>query len=405
MTPIVRLKRQLTLWYLALLAGVLVLFGVITYLAARATLFEGVDSANRSQLGGVLAAFERPEETLDDVVHELSELALDPDQHVAVLSPGRRPVYERGPLFDPEPVMGIGASTHGGYRFWVVAVERDGRVRGYLRIGRPLEGVERTLSTLRMSLLAGIPLALLLAGVGGMQLAGHAAKPMVLALERERRLTQDASHELRTPIAVVQAHVDLLLQTPDLSADVQAKLRLIRTTTQGMADLVADLLVLGRDDAGLGETPLRWSLADTLEEELSALMPLATEAGVRLEVGTVADLAWVQGDPQRLARAVRSLLHNAIRYTPRGGWVNVSLCDRRGLWVLTVSNQGPAISEDQRERIFERFARGPGARTRYPEGSGLGLPIARAIARAHGGDVVLEVASPHPTFVLTVPKG
>lgn len=408
MIPIQRLKRRLTAWYVLLLAVVLLVYGATTYLAAERTFLDSLDAANRTSLGGVLAAFEREDESLDEVAHELSELALEPDQHVALLTASGRPVFERGVLFDPEPPLRPGAWTHDdreAYRVLVVPLTRGDTTRGYLRLARPTAPIRGTLSTLLISLAAGIPLVLLLAGVGGNWMATRAVKPIETAWERERRLTQDASHELRTPITVVLTHTELLLDKGSLPDAVREKLALIRATAKQMGELVEDLLVLGREDVGLGDRPLRWAWGDTVEEELAAIASMARSAGIVLQVDPLPEGTWVQGDPARVARAVRNLLQNAVRYTPLGGRVLVSLQSAGGDWALSVTNTAPPIPQEQWGRIFERFARGPDARTAYPEGSGLGLPIARAIARAHGGDLSLDEGASHPRFTLRLPKG
>ncbi|MNY04590.1 Alkaline phosphatase synthesis sensor protein PhoR [compost metagenome] len=180
---------------------------------------------------------------------------------------------------------------------------------------------------------------------------------------------------------------------------------MIVATTRKMNALVADLLALGRIDAGGGGAPLRFALAELLEEEGEALAPLAQARGVALAVTAQPDGAWVHGDPARIGQVVRNLLDNAIRYTPQGGAVRAGLQVEPGAIVLEVSNTGPSIPPEQQRLVFERFHRLDAGRAANPDGSGLGLAIARAIAKAHGGELFLAASNARETtFRLRLPR-
>jgi two-component system OmpR family sensor kinase len=222
------------------------------------------------------------------------------------------------------------------------------------------------------------------------------------AAERTRRFVADAAHELRTPLAGVQAVAEAAM-APELSAEERERLNLLLLReTRRAARLVDDLLVLARLDAGL---PLRREPVDLLElarAEADRVRLLTPDRA--LDVDGAPGL--VAGDGQRLGQVLGNLLDNASRHTPPGGRVTVRVWSG-GMTVVQVTDTGPGVPRADRERIFDRLVRLDDARARDGGGSGLGLAIARGIARAHGGDLrCVEPPGGHgAAFVLTLPAG
>ncbi|MER6518193.1 HAMP domain-containing sensor histidine kinase [Streptomyces sp. NPDC001553] len=192
---------------------------------------------------------------------------------------------------------------------------------------------------------------------------------------RQRQFTADASHELRNPLAAVRSRLEVALDRPD-RASVAAAL----ADTERLQRIAADLLLLARLDGGPPPRSEPLDLALLAAEDV-ARRP-APRVPVRLEAGAAVP---GYGDPARLERALANLVDNALRHA-RAGVVVRAASD--GAWrVLEVSDDGPGIAEADRERVFARFVRLDADRGRASGGTGLGLPIAREIARAHGGDV------------------
>ena len=200
-----------------------------------------------------------------------------------------------------------------------------------------------------------------------------------------RSFLADASHELRTPVAGLQASAELLLRE-DLDRDEreQVAVTMIRETRR-TARLVDDLLTTAR----LGQGGLRLvaepvDLARLAGAEVDRARTLAPELTFDLaaEPGTT-----VPGDPVRLGQIVTNLLDNARHATPAGGTVTVTVRHQDGRVVLEVADTGPGVPAADRTLIFERFGRGDTSRSRNTGGAGLGLPIARGLAVAHGGDL------------------
>ncbi len=196
-------------------------------------------------------------------------------------------------------------------------------------------------------------------------------------LERERRFTADAAHELRTPLAVLRAHWDLLKQAPDARARMQAEQRMDRGLDR-MDRLVAQLLVLSRLDAtDRVPQPLPVAWPPIVEQVMSDLLPLADRRQIELALEGEPAAFVLQGDAALLTVLLRNLLDNAVRYAPAGSGVVL----RFETQALAVENAGPPLQPEAVARLGERFWRNEG---QGENGSGLGVSIVQRIAALHG---------------------
>jgi signal transduction histidine kinase len=208
------------------------------------------------------------------------------------------------------------------------------------------------------------------------------------ALARERDFVAQASHELRTPLTVARAEIEALHSLPSVEQKERALAALAR-----LEGLVEVLLWFARAQAQLVGEPLELvNLADLVVSQVDEKQRLCPERVFRVEVP---DEALVQGDERLLERAVGNLLENAVKH---GSESQVDVCMKQEAerTVLSVRNAGNGIAESDRERVFEPFYRGQHA----GNGFGLGLPFARAVARAHGGDLTLGARAARETEVL-----
>ena len=200
------------------------------------------------------------------------------------------------------------------------------------------------------------------------------------------RFVSAASHELRAPLTVVQANLDLLKSGHVSNGERETAIAEAHAEAARMTRLVSDLLVLARADAGV---PIRRDMVEldrVLLDVVGETRHLDRER--RVEV-TAIEPTTVRGDADRLKQLLLNLCENAIKYTPNGGRVCVALRGERGDAVVTVADTGIGIAPNDLPHVFERFYRADPARTRDPGGSGLGLSIARWVAEEHGGDVDL----------------
>jgi signal transduction histidine kinase len=202
-------------------------------------------------------------------------------------------------------------------------------------------------------------------------------------LHRERRFTADAAHELRSPLAAVRVNAQVLCAARDDKERQEVSANLLASVDRG-SRLIDQLLMLARVDsrnsAQLPNTAVR--LDELVATECAAQLPGAEQKGIFLS-RTTTPLA-VRGDAGLLAILIRNLIDNAIRYSSNGSSVQVSCSAHEGTAELVVSDTGPGIAAEERERIFERFYRVVGNDS---IGSGLGLSIVRSIAQLHGGSV------------------
>ncbi|GAA4794265.1 hypothetical protein GCM10023200_32760 [Actinomycetospora chlora] len=231
--------------------------------------------------------------------------------------------------------------------------------------------------------------------------AEDAAHRAQVSEARTRRFLSDAAHELRTPVTGVQTLAESLVRHPD--ADLARRERLATTLvreTRRAGALVADMLELARIEDG---APLERRDVDLLElaaAEAERLALLAPELTVDVEGGPTR----VEADPGRVTQILANLLENARRHGPPDGTVRLVLTTEAGDAVLDVADEGPGIPAADRERVFDRLVRLDDARSRDAGGAGLGLSIARALARAHGGDLRAVDSTVGARFRVTLPR-
>jgi two-component system, OmpR family, sensor kinase len=209
------------------------------------------------------------------------------------------------------------------------------------------------------------------------------------ALDRERRFVDDASHELRTPVAALKAELELAMSRSRRKEELESAVRRAAADSEALARLTEDLLVLARADRGrLPVRPAAVDLDEVIDEVERALSHRASEAGVTVERHVDAAPP-ARVDPLRLRQALSNLLDNAVRHTPPGGRVRLTASRVDGAVVLEVADTGPGFPAETLAHPFEPFARASTVRGREG-GAGLGMAIVRAVVEAHGGSVTLD---------------
>ena len=406
------IRVRLTAWYVALLAAIVAGLGAFVVLQLRSDLTAGVDRRLDATAAEIARAYEI--EGLEDF-HDISASVLArPGGTAELVDPGGAVVARHGePLPEGTP-----------YRFDRRPVERDGETLT-LVTAAPLGAADRAADRLLTLLLVGGGAALLVTAAGGWWLARKALRPvdrmtaqadaigsddldrrlevppardeiahlgrtlnaMLDRVERgvadKRRLIADASHELRGPLTVMRAELDVALGDPQLDPSARGVLESARDEAARMARMVDDMLTLAQIDEGRLE----------LVTEPVDLRELAPDVE--------GEPVMVEGDRMRLAQALGNLIDNARKYG--GGEVRVETWRRGDEAGIAVSDEGPGIPPDQRARIFERFVRLDAARGRG--GSGLGLAICAEVAAAHGGRAWMEPGRDGGSrFVLALPN-
>jgi heavy metal sensor kinase len=438
------IRLRLTAWYAVLLTAILVGLGTFVVLQLGSDLQAAVDRQVRESAPHISQGYSRegPEDFLD-----ASRTALPSDGLSQVLTIDGRVLHSFSELARPAPVASRDAISaaaagqrrlltvklgphHQGYRILVLPVQRLGQ-RRVLVIGESLaaahESVERVLVLL---LLAG-PAALIATALGGWWLARKALLPvgrmttqaaeigidrlhdrvevppvadevgqlgvtlnaMLDRLEQgvreKHRLIADASHDLRTPLAVMRAEIDVSLRRGDLETPSRVVLESAREEVDRMSRTVDNLLTLAQVDEGRLELlTSRLNLLEAVETAARPLRPLAAAKDVRLTVEGVS--CEVRADPQSLGRALTNFVENAIKFTQPGGEVRVVAWREDGEVGVTVADNGPGLPPSATLHVFDRFYRVDSARGREAGGSGLGLAICREVAAAHGGRVWVD---------------
>ncbi|MFN0077965.1 MAG: ATP-binding protein [Prosthecobacter sp.] len=367
---------------------------------------------------------------------------LDPASRLHRAPPPARPgeplTRNNPPLPRKQPILTT-RSIAG--RTWRIGVM--GNPYTTLVLGADMVEIEAGMSELRRAFMIGLPIVMLCVAVGGWLLAGRALRPvrvltqavegvhahdldqrldlaghdsefrrlvevfnaMLARLEtsfhQSNRFTADAAHELRSPLAILQGELEQALQhSPDDSAE-QRRIVPLLDEVQHLKAIVEKLLLLAQADAGKLPLDLQpVNVSDMLHEVIADAEILAN--GLRIEHDIASDCV-VRADSILLHQLLQNLAANALRYNQPGGFVRFTLAQDEKSLRITVANSGPGIPEADRIKIFQRFHRADAARNRA-EGVGLGLAIAREIARAHGGELeLLSSASDETCFGLTLP--
>jgi two-component system, OmpR family, sensor kinase len=244
---------------------------------------------------------------------------------------------------------------------------------------------------------AGVVCLCLFALIGG--LAIIETRALRRAEERMRRFLADASHELRTPIAGVQASAETLLRTnPGRATREKLVLQILREGHRA-GQLIEDLLAMTRLEQGIPLDTRDFDLVPLTTAAVELTRELAPAVNVQLHAPSHAHL---HGDPQRIRQVLDNLLSNARHATPAGGQITVRITDRTAGIQVDVTDTGPGVAQPDRETIFERFTRLDPSGT---DGNGLGLAIARSIATAHSGTLTCDdPAGGGARFQLRLPR-
>ncbi|PSB11986.1 two-component sensor histidine kinase [Pleurocapsa sp. CCALA 161] len=277
---------------------------------------------------------------------------------------------------------------------------------GYFQVGRSLQDFEDYLGRVKLILLLGLPTSLIFVAIASWWLAGLAMQPIYRSYQQIEQFTADAAHELRTPLAAMQATVESSLLVDLKQQEAKNILTTIERENKRLIQLVGDLLWLARMDRKT--IPLRRQLCclndlvDDLVEELESLA-IANQITLTSQIKINKPLN-VSGDCDQLYRLVYNLIVNAIQYTPSTGQVMVILERDDRYALIKVQDTGIGIAPEHQKKIFDRFYRVHSDRSRSTGGSGLGLAIAKSIAGSHSSQLsVRSELGQGSTFIFQLP--
>lgn len=233
----------------------------------------------------------------------------------------------------------------------------------------------------------------------------HWANEALKQTDRIRRsFFAEISHELRTPLTVIRGEGEVSLYGSKMAADdYRTSIKRMVEQAEHLGKLVEDLFLIARSSAGVADLRAREVSLSALTEDVcgdAGVLAAPKHIDIGLATAGQDDDITVMGDRRRLRQLILILLDNAIRYLPQGGSVAVELHGGEDAIELRVADNGPGIAEDDLVHVFDRYYRGAQGRRLSPEGSGLGLPLAKSIAEAHGGEIAIESVEGNGTAVI-----
>jgi heavy metal sensor kinase len=483
------MRSRVTLWYTGVLALVLVIFAASTYAYLARAASERTDAsladAANSVNSNLAAESEDEGQTIDAAAAEVMRdfqfsdgqavIFDETDRVVAASAPPvadrRGEPHRRGEPPWPDTTMLsrsltglVFAARRSGRAYATVKTHAQG-IRAFATVAKSrgstyvvvvthsLQEQDEALEQARHAFYVAVPLALLVASLGGYFLARKSLAPVVemgdraarigasnlnerlpissernelgrlarifnellarldLSFEQQRRFMADASHELRTPVAIVCGESEVVLSQADRSPEeYRESLSILHDEGRRLTRIVEDLFTLARADAGQYHfAPENFYLDETVGECVRAVRSLAAQHGLELQYHYGGEELPLRGDEGLVRRMVLNLLDNAIKYTPAGGRVLVELGREGAGYTVRISDSGRGIPPEAQPHIFERFYRVDKARSRDGEtggsGAGLGLSIASWIAEMHGGHITLARSDKQgSTFVISLPS-
>ncbi len=223
------------------------------------------------------------------------------------------------------------------------------------------------------------------------------------AFDLEKRILSDASHELKTPLSVILAECDVILQKRRSAQEYRESIVFIKDKAESMRKTIEDILSLARLDSGLLSSCefKKVDVCECISKAIDMVSSLSSKKGIQIYFSQKGPY-YIYGDMDRLTEAFMNLLDNAIRYNKEGGRVDVSIYERSDMLEIHFKDTGLGITRKDIDRIFQRFFRADNVRN--TEGTGLGLNIAREIIKAHGGDIKVESTPGKGTnFIVSIP--
>ena len=460
-------RGRLTAFYVTALAAVLIIVGGLIYVLLARALYARIDDGLYALLQITVTSLTNDlvegQDVADAARSTANELS-SPQQMLAIYDEAGRLLADGGRDDDLNvalPALDTIPTDDAILQTIVEEKDQDDRHRLALRrvvipshdakyivvAGSSLEPTDEELESLREILAYVVPIALMLAGIGGWFLARQGLSPVAAMVDRARKMSAedlsgrlpvanprdelgrlaetvndllsrleasittqrqfmaDASHELRTPVTTTRTAANVALQHEHREErEYRETLTIIEQQATRLSRIVDDMFTLARADAGtypVRQMPMY--LDEVVDDVVKAARVLASTRDVSIEAATIPSAA-LTGDEDLIRRLMVNLLDNAIRYTPPGGAVRVDLERAPAGYALSISDRGPGIPADVQPFIFERFYRAEAARTRRGDadgGAGLGLALARWIAEVHGGHLTLARSSEAGTTFTT----
>jgi len=230
--------------------------------------------------------------------------------------------------------------------------------------------------------------------------------PIKETFEKQKQFIADASHELKTPLAIIKTNTSLILSHPDSTIKSQSKwINYINSQTDRMSELISEMLSLAKMDTAENQLPLSpINVSKVIESMILMFDAVIYENNIELETNISKNL-FINGDKESLKKLFSIIMDNAIKYTDKNGNITVSLFPEKNRVKMIIRNTGEGIAPENLERIFERFYRVDSSRDRETGGYGLGLSIASSIVKQHKGKIYAKSkVGEFTSFIIEIPQ-
>lgn len=428
-----KIKTKMMLWYSALLIVLLGIFIPYVYYAMSQSMYadeEAMIKADAAQAVSMTG--------IEDNRIILSENGYAPisGTFITVYDTSGHTIFDNSHLawFDSDkPLYGrirTVNSPDGQMLLYDQPIYNDTVVIAWIRALRPLKSVNDTLHSLRILFLVAIPVYIILVVLGSLFIAGKSLSPidritrtaqaigqgdltkrlnmaknedevgrlavtfdemldkLQAAFKRERQFTSDASHELRTPIAIISAHAEESLIGNKSLGEFKEAMEIILKESRKMGQMISQLLMLSRSDEGKSKLEIENINLDLIIRDVADEMKaFANDSGIDIYLNINENIK-IKADQTLMTRLLINLIDNAIKYNIKGGWIKVSSYVEEGTAKIIVEDSGIGILKDDIPNIFQRFYRADKARTR--NGTGLGLSIVKWIVEEHNGKISVD---------------
>lgn len=421
------------------MAILLLVFGLSSYYALSYSLYDNIDNFLLTRMGDFKGVLEKTEN-----VEDIENIKALPNEMIYIYSDDASLLRFYGYLIKIPDIQGKVQKADSGEtfffnlttdfnwntRFYVSTAKLKENSNVIIIIGRFTNEIENVLARLKMILISTGVLVMILAGIGGFFYADSSLKPvekiintaknieennlnerikvnsqdelgrlastlnqmisrLEKAFEQQKQFTADVSHDLRTPLSIIQAESSLSLKKDRSIEEYKKSLELILEETSYMSEIIDKLLFLARSD---NKTQFynftKTNLKSLLEEVIKKVSPLYHNKGLTLQVAKMEEL-YIRGDKDKLKEALINILDNSLKYTDEGK-VTISSVKRGNFAKISIEDTGRGIPKEDLNRIFDRFYRGDKARTSSEKSTGLGLAIVKEIVNAHDGRIEVK---------------
>lgn len=431
------IRYKITIWYTILFVALLGIISPYIYISMNKVMNKDAESLIKIHIAQVLSNIEVDNGVIKPM--QAGELNTDGQTYTTIfdnknsiiVSNSKFPQKELKPIYNKVRIID---SSDGKLMMYDKPISEGNKIIAYIRAYRSLKNISSTLNLLKMLMFISLPIYIVIASIGGLFLAGKALKPidkitkvaeeisqgeltgrlnmpliddevgrlsktfdtmldrLEEAFSRERQFTADASHELRTPVAVISAQAEEALTYNNSIDEYKESMEVILKKSKKMAQLISQLLMLTRSDEGKHKFNFEViNLSNLLIDVAGGIKNIADNSRIDL-ILDIKPAVSIKVDQTLITRMIINLMDNAIKYSKKDSnesrWIKLILCEENKLIKIIVEDNGIGIAHEDVKNIFKRFYRAD--KSRSTNGTGLGLSIVKRIVDMHNGKILVQ---------------